>query len=233
MPRKTYSSASFSSTPGTLLRPLLNWGLAGLALSASVVFILAGLGAWLGADVIIRLDDQIQQLFYLNSDSRLHLFPYTAFITALGSFKISAVAAGGFALLFFMQRSPRFVIYGYAILGSFAMMWILNTLLKEFFRRSRPELDHLLVVHGYSFPSGHAMISMGFYGMLFVIWAIERHRYATSGVWLPVLCGISFIFFIGISRIMLGVHYPTDVFTGFAAGLAWIFCMIKGIKQTH
>ncbi|WP_458462306.1 phosphatase PAP2 family protein [Paenibacillus sp.] len=233
MRRKTYAPSSSSSTSSTSLRPILNWSLAGLAISASVVFILAGLGAWLGADYIIRLDDRIQQLFYLNSDSRLHLFPYTAFITALGSFKISAVAAGGFALLFFIQRSPRFIIYGYAISGSFAMMWILNTLLKEFFRRGRPELDHLLAVHGYSFPSGHAMISMGFYGMLFVIWAMERQRHASSAWWLPVLCGIIFILWIGLSRIMLGVHYPTDVFTGFSAGLAWIICMIIGIKRTR
>ncbi|WP_339305647.1 phosphatase PAP2 family protein [Paenibacillus sp. FSL R5-0519] len=233
MPRKMSTPFSSGSTSGMSLRPLFNWSLAGMAISASVVFILAGLGAWLGGDSIIRLDAEIQQLFYLNSDSRLDLFPYTAFITALGSFKISAVAAGGFALLFFIQRSPRFVIYGYAITGSFAMMWILNTLLKEFFRRSRPELDHLLVVHGYSFPSGHAMISMGFYGMLFVIWAIEQQRHNSSSMWLPVLCGIIFIFLIGLSRIMLGVHYPTDVFTGFAAGLAWIFCIIKGIKQSH
>ncbi|PQP84870.1 phospholipid phosphatase [Paenibacillus sp. PCH8] len=233
MPRKTvppYSSGSMSSIS---LRPLLHWGLAGITISASLVFILAGLGAWLGADYIIRLDDRIQQIFYLNSDSRLHLLPYTAFITALGSFKISAMAAGGFALLFFMQSSSRFVIYGYAISGSFAMMWILNTLLKEFFRRSRPELDHLLVVHGYSFPSGHAMISMGFYGMLFVIWAIEQQRHDSFGWCLPVLCGIGYIGLIGLSRIMLGVHYPTDVFTGFAAGLAWIICMIKGIARTR
>lgn len=111
------------------------------------------------------------------------------------------------------------------------MMWILNTFLKEIFRRSRPELEHLLVVHGYSFPSGHAMISMGFYGMLFVIWVIERIQ-RESGVTLPVLCGIIFICLVGLSRIMLGVHFPTDVFTGFAAGLAWIFCMIKGIQRS-
>ncbi|WP_440112653.1 phosphatase PAP2 family protein [Paenibacillus sp. QZ-Y1] len=230
MLRKTYSSSS-GSYPKISLRPLLIWSGVGMIACAALVFMLAALGAWLGADFIIRLDDQIQQLFYLNSESRLHLLPFISFITALGSFKISLMAAIGFSVLFLCQRQSRFLIYGYALLSSFAIMWILNTLLKEFFQRSRPELEHLLVVHGYSFPSGHAMISMGFYGMLFVIWAIERQQRA-SRVALPVLCGILFILLIGLSRIMLGVHYPTDVFTGFAAGLVWIACMFKGIKRS-
>ena len=84
MPRKMFTPFSSGSTSGMSLRPLFNWSLAGMAISASVVFIMAGLGAWLGDDSIIRLDAEIQQLFYLNSDSRLYLFPYTAFITALG-----------------------------------------------------------------------------------------------------------------------------------------------------
>ncbi|RAW11687.1 phosphatase PAP2 family protein [Paenibacillus taichungensis] len=230
MLRKTHLPTSGSSRK-TSVRPLLNWAGVGIIASVSVVFLLATLGELLGNEVILSLDDRIQQLFYLNSDSRLYLLPFISFITALGSFRLSAIAAIGFSILFLWQRRPRFLIYGYALLSSFAMMWILNTLLKEIFRRSRPDLEHLLVVHGYSFPSGHAMISMGFYGMLFVIWAIERHQ-RMSGVALPVLCGITFIFLVGLSRIMLGVHFPTDVFTGFAAGLAWIFCMIKGIRRS-
>ncbi|KOY18439.1 hypothetical protein AMS66_00505 [Paenibacillus xylanivorans] len=215
----------------TSVRPLLNWAGVGIIASVSVVFLLAALGALLGTDAILSMDERIQQLFYLNSDSRIYLLPFISFITALGSFNLSAIAAIGFSIPFLLQRRPRFLIYGYALLSSFAMMWILNTLLKEIFRRSRPELEHLLVVHGYSYPSGHAMISMGFYGMIFVIWAIERHQ-RLSGIALPVLCGIAFIVLVGLSRIMLGVHFPTDVFTGFAAGLAWIFCMIKGIKRS-
>ncbi|PWW35192.1 MULTISPECIES: phosphatase PAP2 family protein [Paenibacillus] len=230
MLRKTHSPTSGLARK-TSVRPLLNWAGVGIIASVSVVFLLAALGALLGTDAILSLDDWIQQLFYLNSDSRLHLLPFISFITALGSFRLSAIAAIGFSILFLWQRRPRFLIYGYALLSSFAMMWILNTLLKEIFRRSRPELEHLLVVHGYSFPSGHAMISMGFYGMLFVIWAFERHQ-RESAVALPVLCGIIFIFLVGLSRIMLGVHFPTDVFAGFAAGLAWIFCLIKGIQRS-
>ncbi|MGF6357692.1 membrane-associated phospholipid phosphatase [Paenibacillus sp. 4624] len=227
------NSQHLSSGPSHVmsLQSLLKYILIGSLLSSATVLLLAGIGAWLGLERLIRLDTQVQQIFYLHSQSRLSLLPYTSFITALGSFKISALAAAGFALLCFLQRHSRTTMYGYVICASFGMMWILNTLLKEIFRRSRPELDHLLVVHGYSYPSGHAMISMGFYGMLFVIWAIEWKERDVLRRWLPVICGILFILLIGVSRVMLGVHYPTDVFAGFAAGFVWILCMVPGIKR--
>ncbi|MFS0873478.1 phosphatase PAP2 family protein [Paenibacillus xylanilyticus] len=224
------NSSLFGSSPRLSWRSLFVWSGVGVLFSSALVILLAVVGAWLGTHFIIQLDDQIQHWFYLHSESRLALLPVISFITAIGSFKISALAAVCTAALFFIQRNPRYFIYGYVILGSFAVMWLLNTGLKEIFRRSRPELDHLMVVHGYSFPSGHAMISMGFYGMFFVIWAIERQRKPASIV-LPVVCGIGFIGLIGISRIMLGVHYPTDVFAGFVAGLAWLACMIGAMKR--
>ena len=230
MLRNTQSSSSLLAKSNSPMRALLIWSMVGVVMSSVVVFLLAALASILGADVIMQWDHEIQRLFYLHSETRLQLFPFISFITALGSFKISALAAIGFSILFFLQRTPRFYFYGYALLGSFAIMWALNTGLKEIFQRSRPELEHLLVVHGYSFPSGHAMISMGFYGMLFVIWAIEW-KLRTSRPGIPILCGIVFVTLIGLSRIMLGVHYPSDVFTGFMAGLAWIFCMIPAIRQ--
>ncbi|GGH67156.1 hypothetical protein GCM10008014_48300 [Paenibacillus silvae] len=213
------------------IQPLLKYTLLASLLSTAMVLLLAGIGVWMGPDRILTLDERIQQLFYLNSEARLLLLPYTSWITALGSFKISVLAAAGFALICFVQRRPRATIYGYVICTSFAMMWMLNTLLKEIFRRSRPELEHLLAAHGYSYPSGHAMISMGFYGMLFVIWALEWRQHRPLQRWLPVILGIFFIVFIGLSRIMLGVHYPTDVLAGFASGLVWVICLLQGIKQ--
>lgn len=227
------SSQHLSSEPPHIipLQFLLKYTLIAALLSASIVLLLAGAGAWVGLDRLIQLDNQVQQIFYLHSQSRLSLLPYTSFITALGSFKISVLAAAGFALLCFARRRHRTNVYGCVISISFGMMWVLNTLLKEIFRRSRPELDHLLVVHGYSYPSGHAMISMGFYGMLFVVWALEWRDKDLALRWIPVFCGITFILLIGLSRIMLGVHYPTDVIAGFAAGSVWILCWIQGMKR--
>lgn len=224
------NSSLFRNSPRLPWRSLFVWSGIGVLFSSALVIVLAILGAWLGTHFIIQLDDRIQHWFYLHSESRLALLPVITFITAIGSFKISALAAVCAAALFFIHRNSRYSIYGYVVLGSFAVMWLLNIGLKEIFRRSRPELEHLMVVHGYSFPSGHAMISMGFYGMFFVIWAIERQTQSTS-IMLPIVCGVGFIGLIGISRIMLGVHYPTDVFAGFVAGLAWLVCMIGAIKR--
>lgn len=111
MLRKTHSPTS-GLVRQTSVRPLLNWAGVGIISSVSVVFLLAALGALLGNEAILSLDDRIQQLFYLNSDSRLHLLPFISFITALGSFRLSAIAAIGFSILFLWQRRPRFLYMG-------------------------------------------------------------------------------------------------------------------------
>jgi membrane-associated phospholipid phosphatase len=95
---------------------------------------------------------------------------------------------------------------------------ILNAILKQIFRRARPEaffgfpqpLD-------YSFPSGHAMVSTCFFVALAAALAAGSPRkavYWALGVAAPLL--------IGFSRVYLGVHYPTDVLAGYAAGILWL-----------
>jgi len=91
----------------------------------------------------------------------------------------------------------------------------LNVLLKLFFHRSRPDLIlEIVAPESYSFPSGHAMLSTAVYGMTTLIVAQLQPRFR-----LPLYIGTPFlILFIGISRVYLGVHWPTDVLAGFAAG---------------
>ncbi|MCC5895378.1 MAG: phosphatase PAP2 family protein [Alkalibacterium sp.] len=94
-----------------------------------------------------------------------------------------------------------------------------NQLVKILFRRPRPtHVEHLIVQGGYSFPSGHAMGSIITYGAL--LFLIIR----ASKTWLPVLIGsvtlLPLIALIGMSRIYLGVHYPSDVIGGYSLGLA-------------
>jgi membrane-associated phospholipid phosphatase len=100
----------------------------------------------------------------------------------------------------------------------------LNFWLKFLFHRSRPDLFRVVQETGYSFPSGHVIASMCFYGMgaFLIMRTISSWRGRLA---VATLAGI-LIVAIGVSRIYLGVHYPTDVLAGFAAGSMWVaFCI--------
>ena len=94
---------------------------------------------------------------------------------------------------------------------------------KHWIARARPELEpHLVVVKTSSFPSGHAASSMIFYLTLALVLTAgtRRHRMSTAGaVLLSAL--------IGISRVMLGVHWPSDVIGGWAFGLLWVMLTLR------
>lgn len=97
---------------------------------------------------------------------------------------------------------------------------LLNVILKFFINRTRPEDVQLIEAAGLSFPSGHSMGSMAFYG--FIIYLIWLHfRSPSLKIGLSVLMAV-IILLIGFTRIYLGVHYPSDVAAGFAAGLSWL-----------
>jgi undecaprenyl-diphosphatase len=97
---------------------------------------------------------------------------------------------------------------------------LLNDLLKEAFARPRPPSAlHLTEVRSLSFPSGHAMESATIYLMLAALMA----RLVVLRVLKLYFIGLAFFltFVVGLSRVYLGVHYPSDVLAGWTAGLAW------------
>ncbi|BBB92564.1 MAG TPA: phosphatase PAP2 family protein [Methylomusa anaerophila] len=107
---------------------------------------------------------------------------------------------------------------------SFAGGAVLNYVLKNLFERARPDAFHLVAAAGYSFPSGHAMVSLCFYGMLAFLLA----RTVSSWRWryFLVIVTVLLVIAIGISRIYLGVHYPSDVVAGYTGGTMWLmFCI--------
>lgn len=105
---------------------------------------------------------------------------------------------------------------------------LLNSVLKGIFERTRPLHDHGLVSEtSWSFPSGHASGSMIVYGLLGYI--IVRY---TRPVWhVPVaLVCVTLIVFVGSSRVLLQVHYMSDVLAGYASGAAWVALWIAGLE---
>jgi len=100
---------------------------------------------------------------------------------------------------------------------------VLTTVLKGVFQRARPELfDSGYQASFYSFPSGHATVAVGFYGMLTVILA---YRLRGAARWAVAVSGALVVLLIGFSRLYLGVHYPTDILAGYLAALLWLVCV--------
>jgi undecaprenyl-diphosphatase len=97
---------------------------------------------------------------------------------------------------------------------------VINSLLKAWFQRERPLHDHGFIIEkSYSFPSGHASGSMVFYGMLaYVLLVLAPPRFHRP----IIIVAVAMTTLIGISRILLQVHYFSDVMAGYATGLAWL-----------
>jgi membrane-associated phospholipid phosphatase len=102
-------------------------------------------------------------------------------------------------------------------------------LLKFIFSRPRPLIPLLEPVKGFSFPSGHAMMSFSFYGLLiFLVYENVRNLYLR---WSLIVLLLVLIFAIGFSRVYLRVHYASDVIAGFAVGFIWIVLSIYIIRR--
>ncbi|SNT56232.1 undecaprenyl-diphosphatase [Bacillus sp. OK838] len=140
------------------------------------------------------------------------------FFTYIGS--TSALIILSLFILFFLYKVLKhrleLILFSAVIIGS----PLLNLMVKLFFRRARPDLHRLIEIGGYSFPSGHAMNAFSLYSILtFLLW---RHITAKWARVLLILFSMSMILSIGISRIYLGVHYPSDIIAGYLAGGFWI-----------
>lgn len=106
----------------------------------------------------------------------------------------------------------------------------LNSLIKGLIERERPAGPWLIEETGFSFPSGHAMVSIIFYGLIgYLVWVNVRS--GRKAAWLVPVLTVALIMCIGLSRIYLGVHYPSDVLAGFAAGGAGLIGYIMAIHR--
>ena len=103
--------------------------------------------------------------------------------------------------------------------------FFLNQTLKFFFARSRPTEINLIVENGYSFPSGHSMLSLAYYG--FFVYLILNSNIKRKNKIIAIISLALLIFFIGLSRIYLGVHYASDVLAGFAISAAYLILYIQ------
>jgi undecaprenyl-diphosphatase len=141
-------------------------------------------------------------------------------ITALGYYwAVIPLLAG--AVFLFYRRGWR--LSATLLVVSTGGSIVLTTVLKFVVGRARPEIvDSGYQASFYSFPSGHATVAVGFYGMLTVILA---YRLRGRARWAVALSGVLVVLLVGFSRLYLGVHYPTDILAGYLAALLWLVCV--------
>ncbi|MGZ8694249.1 MAG: phosphatase PAP2 family protein [Gaiellaceae bacterium] len=134
---------------------------------------------------------------------------------------LTCLTAAAVAFLAWRGARADAVLVALALAG----VLVVNPLFKEYFSRPRPAFhDPDLTLRTFSFPSGHSMGAAAVYGALAIV--VARHMRGT--VWGPVAVAVAavVVLVVGVSRVYLGAHYPTDVVAGFALGLAWLLACV-------
>lgn len=186
-------------------------------------FFLFSLLFWTPVIIFSKLADDILEhesiffdkaiLEFVHSYSSQVLDNFFLLITNSGSPISLAIITFLICIFLFYKKFYRKLLILSSTVGGSA---IANLILKLIFHRDRPSLwNPLIVENGYSFPSGHAMVSSAFaIGLIFILWE-------TKYKWLSITLGAIFVFLIGLSRIYLGVHYPTDIIAGWCVSFVW------------
>lgn len=116
-----------------------------------------------------------------------------------------------------------------AISINLIISFLANQILKRIVARPRPTEYRIVEELGYSFPSGHSMVGMAFYGLL--IYFIYRKVKNPYIKWASCILLTTLIFLIGLSRVYLGVHYASDVIAGFLISIAYLIVYITVILK--
>ena len=149
--------------------------------------------------------------------------PIAQFITNLGGAIFLVVLT---ILLFILIKNKKI---GLSIFSNFVIITILNQLLKRILQRPRPTEYRIIEETGYSFPSGHSMVSMAFYGyLIYLIYKYVKNKYIK---WTFIVLLSALICSIGISRIYLGVHYTSDVLGGFLISISYLIIYISAVNK--
>jgi len=193
---------------------------AGLVATAALVF--AALALTLGSeDSAVSFDDVLART--LRDHLPAPALRAFAWLTHIGDPAALVTMTGVCGALLWRLREYRLLLCWLLAVGGNALI---NPALKHVFERARPPHEAGLTLDsGFSFPSGHSSGAMVTYGMLFVV----ALRLVPKAWHLPaLLLAVAAIFTSGSSRIMLQVHFASDVAAGFASGFAWLAICVTG-----
>jgi undecaprenyl-diphosphatase len=142
---------------------------------------------------------------------------------AQGEVTIPLLVVVGGILIYYNEAIAAFVL-AIGLSGS----WLLNGIFKSFFRRERPDLwASSKRPMDYSYPSGHSMSAISFYGLL----AANLTNCLSIPLGITATLAAILTLAVGFSRVYLGMHWPTDVLSGWVAGGIWLVACLEGLIQ--
>ncbi len=175
---------------------------------------------YIGQEALIRADLRIINLVSQLRTSNLNQF--MLFVTYLAKGEIIVVAVlFSLIILFLLRKWSYFYNLLIFVLGGELFVWIIKNIIS----RPRPPLTEALVSEAsYSFPSGHTFVAVAFYGLItfFLFDSLKKKSLKI----ISLILGIILILLIGVSRIYLGAHWPSDVLASYTSGLAWLSMII-------
>lgn len=193
----------------------------GLGVASIFVWLFAEIAEELLENELVSFDDAIISFFKTVQTSMLDSIYIT--ITELGSvWFLTTMSVLVILLLWFKAKDKWGILFFIiAVGGSGLLTWIL----KHTYERGRPSINEEIDAIGFSFPSGHSMGSLIFYG--FITYFILRSSQKRAIKYISLVGLGTLIILIGTSRIYLGAHYPSDVIAGYIAGTIWlILCLL-------
>ncbi|AQQ53423.1 phosphatase PAP2 family protein [Planococcus lenghuensis] len=199
----------------------------GLAVAALLIYLFAELAGELMEQELSGFDDMIIGWFEAWNSPTLDAI--MIFITELGSvwfLTVASIVVVG--LMWFKLKDKWGIVYFIiAIAGAGGLTWFL----KQVYQRERPSINPDIDAIGFSFPSGHSMGSLVFYG--FVAFLIIRNVENAALKWLSAALAVILAILIGASRVYLAAHFPSDVLAGQLAGGVWLLLCILALQWTN
>lgn len=192
-----------------------------------IYFFFSVIESFIGQDPLIQSDLRIINLMQIFRIPKFNQFSEVMLlITYLGKWQIVFTGVIVVSVLLFLYKRWHYLVALWlSVTGGEIFVW----LVKNLFERPRPPLIHALAPEtSYSFPSGHTFVAFSFYGLV-VYFLFRRTKSKLIKIFL-IIIGVVIITAISLTRIYLGVHWPSDVLASAASGAAWLTAIITTLE---
>lgn len=176
-------------------------------------------------DVLDKEIEQLDNMIYtwLSNIIKEPITTFAKIITTMGAGYVIIPVCIISVICFWKKKEAKYIVV------NLITIFFSNQLLKRIIERPRPEGFRIVEELGYSFPSGHSMVSMAFYGLfIYFIYKKVKNKYIK---WTSIILLALLIILIGLSRIYLGVHYASDVLAGLLLAISYLGLFTHIIKD--